>query len=374
MPPRTPGTTNVRTPTTDEYTYRDGKRVPLSKRPDQFVVRASPDAAVRRGFGVAEPVSPHSTRVTTSPAMLDTEMTRAREMAPTHHAYDNAQTGEEFLITDRVFVTFKEPPSQADLAAFVARYSLVGLQAYSPTEFLFQLTDHTGMNPVKLVVLLNEQEPMVERADHDLNMRVSRAQIALPTDAAYAREWHLHPRFVDPAVDQRACSRCEGAWQALNLFGSPDVVVGVTDDGCRLDHNDFDSPGKFAAWGYFEGNTLVTNGSPAADPAKMYQQGSNHGTACAGVIAGEADATLTVGAAPGCRLLPIKWESNGPSLLISDSKFRAALDFMADKVDLISNSWGNSPTMTFSSGVLDRVRQLSETGGRRGRGIVFLFA
>jgi subtilisin-like proprotein convertase family protein len=106
----------------------------------------------------------------------------------------------------------------------------------------------------------------------------------------------------------------------------------------------------------------------------MYQQGSNHGTECAGVVAAEVDALLTVGAAPGCSLVPIKWESNGPGLLISDSKFRAALDFLADKVDVVSNSWGNSPTMNFSASVIGRVRQLSETGGRRGRGIVFLFA
>ena len=256
----------------------------------------------------------------------------------------------------------------------MARYSLVLLQTYSDREFLFQLTDHTGMNPVKLVVRLSEEEPLVERADHDLNLRVFRQQIALPTDPAYAREWHLHTHFSDPAVDPRSSSRCEGAWQVLNHFGSAEVVVGVTDDGCRLDHGDFNSLDKFAAWGYFEGNALITDGAPEADPNKMYQPGANHGTACAGVIAAEVDAVLTVGAAPGCRLLPIKWESSGPSLLISDSKFRAALDFMADKVDVVSNSWGNSPDMNFSTSVLNRVRQLSETGGRRGRGIVFLFA
>ena len=361
-------------PTSDQYTYRDGKRVPLAKRPDQFVIRASPETAARAGWREAEQVSPHSTRVTTQSSRLDEEMSRARTMAPTHHAYDIASTGEEFLVTDRVLVIFKQPPAEAELATFMTRYRLVLLQTYSPREFLFQLTDHSGMNPVKLVVVLNEQEPMVERADHDLNLRVSKKQFSLPTDPAYAREWHLHTRFADPAVDARSSSRCEGAWQILNHFGGADVVVGVTDDGCRLDHGDFNSPGKFAAWGYFEGNTLVTNGSPAADPAKMYQPGANHGTACAGVIAGEIDAALTVGAAPGCRLVPIKWESSGPSLLISDSKFRAALDFMADKVDVISNSWGNSPTMNFSSSVVNRVRQLSETGGRRGRGIVFLFA
>jgi subtilisin-like proprotein convertase family protein len=348
--------------------------VPLTRRPDQFVIRAAPEVAAGAGWSETEQMSPHSTRVKTAPADLDAEMARARAIAPTHHAYDVAATGQEFLITDRVFVTFRRPPSEADLGAFAARYGLVLLQTYTDREFLFQVTDHTGMNPVKLVVRLSEQEPLVERADHDLNIRVSRRQFILPTDPAYAREWHLHTHFLNAAVDLRSSSRCEGAWQILNHPGSPDVVVGVTDDGCRLDHGDFDSPDKFATWGYFEGNALITEGSPGADRSKMYQPGANHGTACAGVIAAEADAALTVGAAPGCRLLPIKWESDGPSLLISDSKFLAALNFMADKVDVVSNSWGNSPDMNFSTPVLNRVRQLSETGGRRGRGIVFLFA
>jgi subtilisin-like proprotein convertase family protein/subtilisin family serine protease len=356
------------------YTYRDGKRVPLVKRPDQFVVRTSPRAAADAGLRVVEQVSPHSTRVATPPSQLDSSMAEARALAPTHHAYDVAETGTEFLITDRVFVIFRTPPSESGLAEFTARHALVMLQRYSEREFLFQLTDHTGVNPVKLVVKLNEQDPMVERADHDLNLRVSRRQFTLPTDAAYAREWHLHTRFADPAVDLRSSSRCEGAWQALENFGSADVVIGVTDDGCRLDHGDFNAPGKFAGWGYFEGNRLVTDGAPDADPARMYQPGANHGTACAGVVAAEVDAALTVGAASGCRLLPIKWESNGPSLLISDSKLRTALDYLADKVDVISNSWGNSPDMNFSTTVLNRIRELSETGGRRGRGIVFLFA
>ena len=230
------------------YTYRDGKRVPLIKRPDEFVVRTSPQAAADAGFTVLEKVSPHSTRVGVSAPDLESTMARARAIAPTHHAYDAAETGTEFLVTDRVIVTFRTAPSEADLGAFTARYALVLLQTYSDREFLFQLTDHTGMNPVKLVVQLNEQEPLVERADHDLNLRVFRRQFVLPTDPAYAREWHLHTNFADPAVDPRSSSRCEGAWQALGHFGSADVVVGVTDDGCRLDHGDFNSPTKFAGW------------------------------------------------------------------------------------------------------------------------------
>jgi hypothetical protein len=39
------------------------------------------------------------------------------------------------------------------------------------------------------------------------------------------------------------------------------VVAGVTNDGCRLEHGDFNGPDKFAAWGYFEGTQRITNSS-----------------------------------------------------------------------------------------------------------------
>jgi subtilisin-like proprotein convertase family protein/subtilisin family serine protease len=356
-----------------DYTYRNGEKIELGKKPDQFVVRALPDALAARGMAGAERVSSRSSRVVAAPGALEAEMARSRAIAPTHHAYTVAESGADFLITDRIFVSFKPAAGPDDIAGLAGRYALRHLTSYSPTDHLFQLTDATGMNPVKLVVKLVEDEPLVQSAENDLNYVAAKAAFALPTDAHYARQWHLHA-VADPAVDDRAHARCEQAWQLLQGFGSRDVVVGVTDDGCRLDHGDFDSPGKFAGWGYFEGTRLVRNHDIDALPARMYQNGANHGTSCAGVIAGEVDAALTVGAAPGCRLLPIKWESQGASLLLNDSKLMTALEFMADKVDIVSNSWGIVPTNLFATPVVNRIRALAQTGGRRGRGILFLWA
>jgi len=356
-----------------DYTYRNGQKIELGKKPDEFVVRALPEELDARGVRGARRVSSRSSRVGAAPGELEAAMARSREIAPTHHAYTVADSGADFLVTDRVFVSFKQPASAADIAELAGRYALRHLTAYSPTDHLFNLTDATGMNPVKLVVKLVEDEPLVASAENDLNYLAAKAVFALPTDVHYSRQWHLHA-VSDAGVDARAHARCDEAWQLLESFGSPDVVVGVTDDGCRLDHGDFDSPAKFAGWGYFEGTRLVRNHDIDALPARMYQHGANHGTSCAGVIAGEADAALTVGAAPGCRLLPIKWESQGPSLLLNDSKLLTALEFMADKVDVVSNSWGIVPTNLFATPVVNRVRQLAAGGGRRGRGILFLWA
>lgn len=358
-----------------EYTYRNGKRVELKKRPDEFVVRRVPEEMPLNMVNI-ERVSGGSTRVKCAPKELEGLMTEARELAPTHHSYEVAESGQDFLITDRIIVTFHQAPDVDTLGAFLAKYALQVVQKYSDREYLLRLTDHTGMNPVKLVVKLNEEEQgLIESVDHDLNILASKMAITLPTDPAYAREWHLHRQL--PAAtdyDPRSSSRCEEAWQVLDNYGSSDVVVGITDDGCQLDHPDFDSANKFAGWGYFEGETLFKFGAAGANPTRMYQEGSDHGTACAGVIAAEVDSGLTVGAAPGCRLVPIKWESSGSSLFVSDSKLRTAVDYLADKVDVVSNSWGSSPASNFSTSLLNRIQALALTGGRRGRGIVFLWA
>lgn len=356
------------------YSYRGGKKIELEKSSDQMVVRMLPEALTDPSVISSEQVSSASTRITTDEAELESAMERSREIAPTHHAYYETEGGSEFLITDRVIVTFKTALADAEVDAFAGRYALTKIQTYSDRDYLFQLTNHTGMNPVKLVVNLMEQEPLVEIAEHDLNQRMSTYAISVPVDPEYQRQWHLHDRLNSPDFDTRSSTQCEKAWNLLDHFGSSEVVVAVSDDGCKLDHADFDSGNKFAGWGYMRGERLVKSIDIDANPSEMYKTGSNHGTSCCGVIAGEVDAQLTVGAAPGSRLLPVQWQSSGPSLFISDSKLMTVLDYISDKADIMSNSWGGVPTSLWATTVVNRIRTLAQTGGRRGKGIVFLWA
>lgn len=357
------------------YTYRNGKKIYLDKAPDQFVVRTSPEELDRRGIHNTERVSLHSTRVTVPAEELDAVMEEMRTENVTHHAYTEEDSDQEFLITDRIMVTFKSPLLPEVLNQFLAKYALIILESYSETEYLFQLTDQTNMNPVKLVVLINETErDVIESCEHDLNMRMKRSNINVPADAKFTQQWHLHKRLNNPSVDFRSSSNCEEAWNLLNHFGSVDVVVAVSDDGCKIDHADFDSLNKFAEWGYMQNNTLVTRSSVGANPQLMYQANADHGTNCCGVVAAEVDGVLTVGAAPGARLLPIKWQSDDNGLYITDGRMMTVLLFIAEKADVMSNSWGNSPKSNFNSTVVNKITQLAQNGGRRGKGIVFLFA
>ncbi len=355
------------------YTYRSGKKLKLKKRVDQFVVRLLPGELVNSKLSDAEQMSSASSRVTCSKKELETLMKSSRKMAPTHHAYEDPETGEEFLITDRVIVTFKKPMSDEEIGIFAGKYALEIGRKYSDTQYLFRLTDETGMNPLKLVVLLTEKDKSIELAENDLNIRASR-YFNLPTDSAYLRQWHLHTHSQSSEFDSRSSSRVEQAWQFLQSFGDKETVVAFADDGCRMDHEDFDSEGKFAGWGYFQGINLIRHGEAGALLDRMYEFGQDHGTACGGVIGAEVDGMMTVGAAPHCKLLPIKWESDSHFLFISDSKLLEALDYISDKADIFSNSWGFAPTKIYSSLVINKIKELSQSGGRRGKGIIFLWA
>ena len=362
------------------YTYRGGEKIELTKSTDEFVVAASAEILRDQGFTRLEPVSPTANRVGVLSSEMEVAMARARYIAPTHHAYSISDTGQEFLISDRIFVTFREGVIAAQIDAFMGQYALLLVEKYSDREYLFRLTNHTEMNPVKLLRKLIEEEPVVEAADHDLYYRVQKYAFQLPSDQYYQNQWHLHTHFQHAEFDPRSSSRCEDAWRLLDGVGDQDVVIGITDDGCQMSHADFDSPNKFAGWAYWEPipNTdmgyLFTDHSVGAVESKMYVPGQNHGTACAGVAAAESDAVLTVGAAPGCRLLPVRYISSGSTLFIGDSILYQTLKYVSNRVDVLSNSWGGAPLNLFAPMVVQLIRDLAVSGGRRGRGILFLWA
>src|SRR5690348_3868635 len=120
------------------YTYRNGARVELRTRPDRFVARAAPEDLRGLGLKTIEKISPRSYRVSVEPARLAAAMAEARRLGPVFHDHEIAATGQEFLITDRVFVTFAAPRSKQQLVEFARRHGLAMLEKYTDRDFLFQ--------------------------------------------------------------------------------------------------------------------------------------------------------------------------------------------------------------------------------------------
>lgn len=232
------------------YTYRCGKKINLEKSPDQMVVRALPEDLDDAAIIKSEQVSSASSRLTTNPDELESMMARSRQSAPTHHAYYDVESGQELLLSDRIIVTFHDELADEQMDDFTTRYALILKTKYSNRDYLFQLTNHTGMNPVKLVVKLMEEEELVANAELDLNQRMHVYNVPTPTDPEYVQQWHLHTNFNDDDYDPRSSSLCQEAWNLLGHYGNDNVVVAVSDDGCKLDHIDFDSDIKFSDWGY----------------------------------------------------------------------------------------------------------------------------
>ena len=123
--------------TNKTYTYRCGEKIELDKSPDQMVVRMLPDELIDKAIIQSEQVSSASTRVTTSPEELEGVMTRNRELAPTHHAYFEVETGKELLTSDRILVTFVDSLTDRQIDEFAGRYALFGKEKYTDKDYLF---------------------------------------------------------------------------------------------------------------------------------------------------------------------------------------------------------------------------------------------
>ncbi|BEH99991.1 S8 family serine peptidase [Edwardsiella ictaluri] len=187
------------------------------------------------------------------------------------------------------------------------------------------------------------------------------------SNAKYHAQWHLHGGGFGYCNVKNI-----GAWELLDGYGDDSVVIGFADDGCLLSAVDADYSNKFIAAAFFDGNKLVT-GTPRRLFNNMYLSGFRHGTALASIIASPLSLTLPLGVAPGCRLLPIRWGFNNGFSITQDG-FQQMLLFVSDKIDVFVNCWSRLPIMNFNEETVSMIRTLERSGGRRGKGILFIWA
>ena len=121
------------------------------------------------------------------------------------------------------------------------------------------------------------------------------------------------------------------AW-ALTM-GSPEIVIAVIDEGVTSDHPDLPNTRQLRLNGSNFGLGDPNDPSPVGN--------SNHGNACAGVIAATANNGEGIaGIAPLCKIMPIRTDST-----TSPEQDAAAIRFAVDNgASIISCSWGYSCT------------------------------
>ncbi len=256
------------------------------------------------------------------------------------------------LVTDEFFVAFKPDVSrQAINKLNVAnQVELIEELTFPPNRFLLRVKTHDLRGALDMVNRYFETG-LTEYAEPNFIRTWVLTFPFTPNDPLFPEQWHL-PRIQAPEV-----------WDVHT--GDPSVVVAILDDGIDLDHEDFDSPGKFV----HEYDFLDLDDDPSHAPDGY------HGTPVAGLAAADGNnSTGVTGVAPGCRIMPLRLICRGTD----DNKIRNAFRHAADTDNgaaVINNSWGydtrNAPFPL--PGWLKDVFDDVTNRGRGGKGCIIFF-
>jgi len=260
----------------------------------------------------------------------------------------------EYVVTDQIVVAFGEGVGTGDIDALLERYKLQIMKQYPRLERTYLLRVTGDDHPLEVSERLSKEggvryaEPNLVTEHHTFHD---------PIDTQYEKQWHLKAT-TDVELVAGADVDAPEAWDIER--GSREVVVAVIDDGFDLNHSDFKGPGKVVfAKDYVDGD---------ANP--FPNTGDYHGTPCAGVAIAEENGYGVVGIAPGCAFMPVRFP-----LSASDDALIEIFDYVGHRADVISCSWGPGPGYApLSSALADKLQQLGDTGGPRGKGTVIVFA
>lgn len=287
---------------------------------------------------------------------------RASSVAVGTHVFEAADGAATFVPTGELFIEFRSKTTQAQVQALLDQYHLVLKEARDNHAYIVGVTARSP-NPVKIASALQGRAG-VKVAEPELASRQRAASPLLVTDPLMSDQWHLRNtgqhRGTRVGFRKGADARVWDAWELVNTLGSNTVTVAVIDDGFDLGHPDLSTPGKVVhPWDF-------TRRGPDPRP----DIGDWHGTACAGVAVAASGQGGVIGAAAGCRLMPVRW---GPDL--SDRQVEAWFGWAtAHGADVVSCSWGALNPFFPLSTRAQRAIISCATQGRGGKGCVVVFA
>ncbi len=166
-----------------------------------------------------------------------------------------------------------------------------------------------------------------------------------PNDPQYDNQYH-HPLMGNDV-----------AWDVT--FGDSDIVIGITDDGVDIQHQDL-AASIWANPGETPGDGIDNDGNGYIDDVNGWNflngnnnpdalSGDNHGTHVAGIAAGITDNGMGIaGTAGGATIMPLKWFDGGTwTAAIIAETFTYAAD---NGVDIVNTSysmdrWANDPVV-----------------------------
>jgi subtilisin family serine protease len=352
------------------YFWQGGRKIEVRQDDAAVTIQAADAAEANAAATVAgvdlravEPAAPGLVRAEVV-GDRDGSMDRLRaDRNVVHHVYrQEAAPENEYLITESFFLKFKPDTPENRIRDYFVAENLIVEQKLDERTYLVRVTDATGRNPLRAANAAATRDD-VEYAEPNLIRQVTR--FFIPPDPLFTRQWHLHAPAAAADLVAGAGIFAPEAWDITR--GRRDVVIAVADDGFDLTHPDFQGDGKVAAR---LNATIGINAGIEWDDDVHPRPGDYHGTPCLGVAVAEGNGVGTVGVAPGCSLVAVRFP-----LSMSDAHFVTMFKKISTLADVVSCSWGYGPAdAPMSTTLKDAITDLAATGGRRGKGLIICIA
>lgn len=282
------------------------------------------------------------------------------------HVYHTSDDQVPFIPNGEIFVQFKPETSEEEIQSAIDEFELMVAEIRENNAYIFKVTPQSP-NPVKVAEAIQKKD-IAEVAEPSLTTQGKVFNITLPVDELLRDQWHLRNtgrhRGTTIGLKKGADARVIEAWEIAQSLGSPSVIVSVIDDGFDLGHPDLSEPNKIVAPWDFETNT----NRPV--PRNGGENGDWHGTACAGVAVGIANGRGLTGAAPRCKLMPVRWGLN-----LSDREIERWFEYVrVNGAAVVSCSWGAAAKKFLLSTRQKIAIENCARKGRNGKGTIICFA
>lgn len=367
-----------------EFYYVDGKKVKLNRIPDSFAVKYKEDVSTRtmasklsdqpglddieerkelpksRLVIVTLPQSRKLADVSSSLKSLESD----KDVEFVVPVFREPKSGLRLVATDEITVRFKSGTTQEAIERINRENNaeIIEKNRFVQNQFILRIE-----NPKDILEIANKYQnsDLTEFAEPNFVTETKKA--AVPNDEYFHEQWHLHNTGQDGGLAGEDV-RARDAWDITK--GSPSIVIAAIDDGVDIEHPDLQAniwknpnpaDPDVNGWNFFSDND---NPRPQkfSPPYDDLDGNDSHGTPCAGVAAAVGNNGLGVsGMAPMCKILPVKiFMGNDmvPNNILAD-----AIRYAGQKADVLSNSWGTTPSSDVSQAIKDVIRI-----GRRGKG------
>jgi len=280
-----------------------------------------------------------------------------------HHVYkQKGKKGSRYILTDRIIIRFRDSVSRKDITDLLKQEHLGIIKKFrgNTQTMLVQVGHDAAGNPVKVanhLMTFDGYSSIIEFAEPNLINEFNKCYE--PGDEFFSNQWHLKSwDDEDSEVDMDADISATAAWDITR--GDRSVVVAVMDDGFYLNHMDLSGNDKIK----FPLDFIDYDYNPVPGP------GDYHGTSCAGLALAEDNSHGTVGVAPNCSFMPVRF-----NIQCEDSELVRIFEEVGSKADIISCSWGYNPGYYHISTLLyETIANIVDRGGPNGKGCVICFA